>query len=190
MHVYVITNTVNGKLYVGQHVGDDLNWYWNHNIRAALRGSGNKTFLYRAIRKYGPEIFTIESIANPIDKHSMDKLEIAFISTLMTQDPAIGYNITGGGGGRLGVSRPHTEEEKQKISKIMKGRKLSPEWKKKIGDSQRGKKLTDAHRVALSAGQTGKPKKERSSEHCAKIRENKRLWWALKKGTEYVPNKI
>lgn len=185
MHVYVITNTVNGKLYVGQHAGDDLTAYWERNVKYALRGSGNKTFLYRAIRKYGPSSFTIESVSNPTNKESMDALEILFIDVLHTQNPELGYNITGGGGGRLGTSRPHTDEEKQKMSSIMRGRVLSPEWKKKIGDSQRGRKFTDAHRSALRAGQLGK-KKTRSKEHCDKIRENKLKWWAEKKGIQYV----
>ena len=42
MHVYLIQNIVNGKIYIGQHAGDDLEMYWKHNIRAALAKRGNK----------------------------------------------------------------------------------------------------------------------------------------------------
>lgn len=32
MHVYVITNTVNGKMYVGQHLGPNLQRYFRGDI--------------------------------------------------------------------------------------------------------------------------------------------------------------
>src|SRR5208337_908272 len=102
MHVYLIQNVVNGKCYVGQHSGDDLNWYFLENIKAALRGSKGKTLLYRAIRKYGIKAFTIQSIYQPKDKQDMDNAEISYIKFFGTQNAEIGYNCTAGGGGVLG----------------------------------------------------------------------------------------
>src|SRR5271165_7153962 len=101
MQVYLIQNLVNGKCYVGQHSGDDLEKYWKHNVRAALRNSGNKTYLYNAIRKYGEENFTIRRIHKADSKEDMDNAEIAYIKFFGTTDDELGYNITAGGGGRL-----------------------------------------------------------------------------------------
>ncbi len=181
MHIYAITNTVNSKIYVGQHAKDDLKAYLAHNIRAAMAGRGNKLFLYRAIRKYGPDAFVIKSLVCPYDKQQMDALEIFFIRTLETQNELIGYNITAGGGGRLGIKRPHTQEEKDHMSLVMKDRTIT--WRDKIAASQKGRKFTPEHIAALVKGQTG-CKKTRSAEHCKKIRENKIRWWAEKKARE------
>ena len=86
MHVYLIQNVVTGKCYVGQHAGEDLDAYWKHNVRAALGNRGNKLFLYRAIRKYGPENFTIKTIHKPTSVEDMTNAEIAYIKFFGTAD--------------------------------------------------------------------------------------------------------
>jgi group I intron endonuclease len=179
MHVYCITNNINDKVYVGQHSKDDLEAYLAYNIRHALANSGNKTYLYRAIRKYSGDAFTIQSLISPIDKESMDWWEIFFIQTLGTQNPNIGYNITSGGGGRLGIKRPHTDAEKEHMSEVMMGRKVT--WAHKISVAQKGRTFTPEHIIALKAGQKGNKKPSRSPEHSRKISEHRKLWWANKK---------
>lgn len=179
MHVYAIQNRVNDKIYVGQHAGDDLQRYLAHNIRHALANIGNKTYLYNAIRKYGGDAFSIRSLVQAVDKDQLDSLEIFFIRTLETQNPEIGYNITAGGGGRLGITRPHTYAEKEHMSEVMKGREIT--WGDKISAAQKGKTLTPEHIAALKVGQKGCKKPPRSLEHRQKIREHRKLWWANKK---------
>lgn len=180
MHVYIITNKVNNKVYVGQHVGENLEKYLRHNIRHALNNSGNKTYLYRAIRKYGGDVFSIRSLVYCNDKPQMDTLEKVWIAECDSRDPNIGYNITAGGGGRLGIHRLHTEEEKRKIGDAHRGRPHSEEHCKNLSLSQIGRKFSEEHKAALRAGQIGKSK-YRSPEHCNKISELKRQWWAKKK---------
>jgi group I intron endonuclease len=174
MHVYLIQNTVNGKCYVGQHAGDDLEKYWRHNVRAALAGRGNKLFLYRAIRKYGPENFTIRTIHVPTDVEDMTNAEIAYIKFFGTQNEELGYNITAGGPGRLGTTYAHTQEFKDAMSVRLKGKKRSKEWAKNISDSQRGKTLTPEHVAALKAGQKGCKKPPRTEEHKRRLIESRR----------------
>ena len=179
MYVYVITNLINEKIYVGQHAGDNLDAYLRHNISHAMTNNGNKTHLYRAIRKYGGYKFIISPLVRCTNKEEMDAWEKIYIKAFGCQHG--GYNITAGGGGRLGTKRPHTEEEKKHMSKVMQGRVLTEEWKKRIGDAQRGRSFTEEHKRALQDSQLGKPKCPRSIEHCLKISENKKKWWAERK---------
>lgn len=133
MYVYAITNTVNGKVYIGQHSGDDLQKYLDYNTHAAFLPSAvaHKPALYRAIRKYGPESFEIKSLVVPVDKDQMDALETFFIRVLDAQIPEIGYNISPGGGmgglftpehiealraGQRGKSKFRSPEHSAKIS--------------------------------------------------------------------------
>lgn len=181
MHVYVINNTINGKLYVGQHAGEDLEAYWRHNVSAALRNRGNKLFLYRAIRKYGPKFFSIRSIYIPVDLADMNRAEIAYIRFFGTQNEELGYNITAGGGGRLGISRPHTEKEKLRIGLVHKGKLVSQETRERMSAAQNGRSITNEHKQALIGSHGGPHKQKRSPEHCEKIRQNKLKQWAERK---------
>jgi group I intron endonuclease len=120
MHVYCITNTVNGKIYIGQHSGDDLQAYLRMNCRYAETNAPHKPYLYRAIRKYGRESFVIKSLVQPIDRQQMDALEMFFIRTLGTRNSDIGYNLTDGGDGVK--SGPFTDEHRAKLSAARKGK--------------------------------------------------------------------
>ena len=55
MLIYKITNTVNGKIYVGQTVRTLEERKWQH-INTAK--NGHKNHLYNAMRKYGIENLT------------------------------------------------------------------------------------------------------------------------------------
>ena len=174
MHVYLIQNIVNGKIYIGQHAGDDLEIYWKHNIRAALAKRGNKLFFYRAIRKYGPESFVIQSIYRPVDKEDMDRAEIAYIKFFGTQNDELGYNITAGGGGRLGTKNPHTQKFKDRMSERLRDKKRPAEWGLNISKAQKGKTLTPEHIAALKAGQKGCKKPPRTVEHKQKLVDSRK----------------
>ncbi len=146
MHVYVITNTVNGKIYVGQHSGDNLQKYLNRRCNMALRGVTRTVLIDRAIRKYGRQAFVIQSLVNPIDKPQMDGLEKFFIRTFESRNPEIGYNITAGGGGALGVVSTR---------KGTKQKPLSEETRRKIGLAHRARTFTKEHLLKLSKANKG-----------------------------------
>jgi group I intron endonuclease len=184
MQVYAIQNEANGKLYIGQHARENLTAYLRRQVQAALASRGNKTSLYRAIRKYGGAAFNIRCIHKAHDKADLDCAEIAYMKLFGTQNDYLGYNITAGGGGRLGTKNPpHTQAFKDALRDRVKGVPKTAEHRQAIGDAQRGRKFTKEHRAALREGQLGK-KKLRTAEHSQKIRENKLKWWAAKKGTQ------
>lgn len=91
MIIYKTTNTVNGKIYVGQSIYDDPDYL----------GSG-KVIMY-AIAKYGRENFTKEileelELEEPPRKN-LDTRETHWIAKLDACNPEIGYNISHGGVG-------------------------------------------------------------------------------------------
>ena len=118
MIVYVLTNKISGKQYVGQHVGDDLQKYWKRNVYLSSLNIRGKTHLYRAIRKYGSENFDARTLVIVGTKDYLDYYERSFIRALNTKAPN-GYNLTDGGDGTSGL-RP-SEETRRKMSESQKG---------------------------------------------------------------------
>ena len=103
--VYIITNTVNAKQYVG--ISADLERRW-----ARHRNANEGQLIHRAIKKYGVEAFVFTHVADCFDVETAKTLERAFIVEHNTKMPN-GYNMTDGGDGTLGMKK--TEEHKQKI---------------------------------------------------------------------------
>lgn len=141
MHVYVITNTANGKLYIGQHAGYDLQMYLREQCLRANRPSNAnyKPLLYRAIRKYGAGAFCISSLVRPVDKEQMNELEKFFIRTCEARNPESGYNLAvGGTGGATRNGYTNTVEQRRKASL-----------------AHTGKPKSQAHRYSLSKSKLG-----------------------------------
>lgn len=104
--IYQITNTVDGKIYVGQTCRE-ANKRWKQHQKAAeklrryqlgeIQECDNRSILYYAMIKYGIDNFKFEVIEENIDDLDLDALEIAHIKMLNTLKPN-GYNMTTGGG--------------------------------------------------------------------------------------------
>lgn len=103
MIIYLITNKVNGKKYVGQHCGDK-DARWKQHLSTALKKQDPKP-LYRAMRKYGIDNFkyqVLESIPLNSGQALLDEREIHFIKQYDTYiKNGKGYNLTLGGGGNM-----------------------------------------------------------------------------------------
>lgn len=96
--IYVIKNDINNKLYVGQTVTTILN-RWYHHLDAYTREDWH---LYRAMRKYGIEHFSIE-LLEECPNDIIDEREKYWINKLDTYYH--GYNMTIGGEGRTALDR-------------------------------------------------------------------------------------
>lgn len=129
-YIYLIKNNINGKIYIGQHITDDLN--------DGYMGSGK--LLRKAISKYGKENFTKEYLSFCDTKEKLNWLEKFYIKKYNAQNPEIGYNLTeGGDGGLTCPNRIRNEEERKKHSVAMKGKKFTEEHKQKIREANKGK---------------------------------------------------
>lgn len=93
MIIYVITNDVNGKQYVGQ-TRQSLKRRWMEHVCDANHGS--RCAIHCAIRKYGVEHFHIQQIDVACSTDELDYKECYWIETLNTMTPN-GYNLVSGG---------------------------------------------------------------------------------------------
>lgn len=142
-YIYLITNNITKKQYVGQTKFDDDRRIKEHLYES--RGNNN-LHLYNSIRKYGWENFTVTHLEDNVDECDLDKLEMYYIGLYDTFNN--GYNNTIGGGGIRGyhhsnetrkkISEHHncsyTKERADKISVALKGRKKSKEHRAKLSD--------------------------------------------------------
>lgn len=91
--IYVITNNINGKIYVGQTIQDIKKRFEQH---MTLQGSC-KQLLYKAIVKYGRDNFSYEVIEDKITSYDeLNQKEENYISELNSMQPN-GYNLCPGG---------------------------------------------------------------------------------------------
>lgn len=116
------------------------------------RGYGYHTqiIFYEDILKYGWDNIDHEIIAKDLTEEDAHELEIELIALYDSTNPEKGYNIsTGGRGGGAGV--PFSEERRQQIGEIHRGKKLSEDTKRKLSETHKGKSPSEEHRRKISA---------------------------------------
>lgn len=154
--VYEIVNAANGKRYVGSAVNfekrcgvhrSQLNSNKHHSIA-----------LQRAWDKYGAHTFEFRLLLICEPKHLL-MYEQRAIDSL-----APDYNMSPTAGSTLGVK--FTQESRDKISKIHKGKTISPEHIAKVIAANTGRKMSQETKNKISAANLGRIKSE---EECAAI---------------------
>ena len=147
--IYKITNTLNGKCYVGQTTRTPEERFVEHK-RCQTSNIG------REIRKYGVENFTVEVLEECEIRELLNEREIFWIAELDCMWPR-GYNNATGGQG----NRERTPESVAKMSR--KGMHHSDASRKQIALSltddknpQYGKPLSDETKARLSAATKNK----------------------------------
>jgi len=171
--VYVWTNSVNGKRYIGT-TGTTM------EKRAGANGyyyQGSPKF-YAAIRKYGFDKFSYQILADNLTKEQAAELETKYIKEFDTMNPDVGYNLQEGG---FPDRVPKSNGTRvQRISNTLKQQRSSKEYRKIM--SERMQKVWDdpVRREALmqkrraASGQGGRPRVQVFCE------ETKKLYKSLK----------
>ncbi len=173
-HIYIVTNTVTSKQYVG--LTKNLKVRWNQHRRM----NGTAKYLHASIKKYGIEAFVFTHFADAFDLESAQTIERLLISEHNTKIPH-GYNLTDGGEGIIGFV--FSEESKQKMRNSAKGQTRSKESNEKrriamLGNKHGlGKKHTDEHKMKISIAGTGR---KHTEEAKAKMKAAKAIKKAQK----------
>lgn len=117
MYIYKITNKINNKIYIGQVYNKTIQDRFKRHIKEAKFNS--KSYIDRAIYKYGKENFICELIDTANTLQELNQKEIYWISYYNSIDHNIGYNLTlGGDGGNTYLCKTKNElsKIKEKIS--------------------------------------------------------------------------
>ena len=193
--IYKITNTVNGKIYIGQ-TNDPRQRQAQY--KSAAKCENFSQIITRAIAKYGFDNFKFEIIAVASTQDAINLAEIAYIKLYNSRDPSIGYNIAEGG------AIANTPETLKKISASLKkyyethdgwlkGGTLTDEWKENISKASMGKPGTnvgktfdDEWKVGISKSLADKPRvdlrrfsDEQEKEICRLYVEEEKSMYAL-----------
>lgn len=156
--IYVITNLVNGKMYVGQTVMSVLARFRRH-LNGAFSPNGKDFHFLRAIRLYGKENFQISILCSCSSQEELNLMEDLYILSRDTMNPEKGYNSRrGGANGKFSeeskkrcsaskLGRKHSEESRINRSKLFRGsthpafgRKATDETRKKMSENRKGAK--------------------------------------------------
>ncbi len=114
--IYKITNNVNKKIYIGQTIQSLAKRKAVHKNKSK---NGNY-YIQRAIRKYGWDNFSWETIHEGSNKKELNTKEIEYINIYESNNPSKGYNMTKGGDYNP-MSNPLIRERARKnIKKAMK----------------------------------------------------------------------
>ena len=201
-YIYMTTNLLNGRRYIGQHHSDKLdeNYF----------GSGS--VISKAVKKYGKDSFKVDLLEWCYSKEDLDKKEQYYISEYMANIDRNFYNIAKGGSSfncsgykiihkgdihhyvhpdslqswyDLGYELGESEARCSAKSDISKRFLNSPDFlakreliNKKISEHSRkphkkGYHLSDEHKAKISRSQKGRPKSEETKR---KMSESASRW--------------
>lgn len=156
MGVYKITNTKNGKCYIGSAL--DIKRRWKKHQKDLKNGTHHSLSLQRAWNKYGEASFVFDVMTSVKDRLCLLGEEQYFIDKF--NSAKVGYNIAPIAGSPLGVK--HTATARQRMSDAKKGSKHTEEAKGKISVALLGNKRslgyhhTEDARGRISTANTGK----------------------------------
>ena len=164
--IYLITNNINNKKYVGQTIRS-----FHDRIREYKKGFSNG-YLNNAFNKYGWDNFEFSIIDTATSLKELNEKEIKYIQQYKSNQKEFGYNIESGGGNAI----PNTETL-EKMSRSHIGIKQTNNWVNK--------------RIAKAGSEDAKKYGKSKTEEEKKIlSENSTKFWLGKNRNEETKRKI
>ena len=173
-NVYLVTNKVNGKKYVGC-TKFSIEKRWNGHVCDATR-KNSQVVLGHAIRKHGKDAFEVSLLEECSSIEEMKEAEEDWINELKTncfEYPENGYNMTNGGDGLWG--HQFSEKSRKLMSEARKGIQYSDETKKRISDGHKGLKPSLETRKKMSEAHKGKIISNEARENMSIRQSNRTL---------------
>ena len=185
MVIYMTTNLINGKKYIGRDSKNNPNYI----------GSGHA--LLRAIKKYGKQNFKKEILEECKTFEELEEREVYWLNYYDAGRNEYFYNMHNhSSGGALGMNI--SEETKDKLRRLNLGKKLSLETREKMSNTRTGEKnhffgkshsdesrekirearrnqvitISEETKKKISDAQKGKPRKKHTEESRKKISES------------------
>ena len=159
--IYITTNLINGKQYIGQHKGDGNDDYL---------GSGDR--LVMAIKKYGKQNFKREILEFANSVEELNELERYYIALANAVKDDNYYNIAHGGyvnphyGLENGMyGKQHTEEAKEKMRESRKANEKLNEYHKSQEFRDKMSKVTKGNKNPMSGKKHTNESKRKMSEN-------------------------
>ncbi len=181
--IYRITNTINGKFYIGSAV--NLRIRWKNHLNTLRHTTHKNPKLQRAFSKYGESAFIFEILELVLLPELLTAREQYFLDTLNPFGKR-GFNISPIAGSNLGVKYSPLAIEKSRIARI--GMKRTQEQCENIGASRRGKpspligyKAPPKTIEKLRISHRGKKQSEDT-----RLKKSRKLIVIAPDGTEYV----
>ena len=162
-YVYVVTNLVNGKQYIGDHCTNKLDDNY--------LGSGR--LLNKKINEYGKENFEKEILEFFNTKEESFDAQEKYIQEYNTLVPN-GYNISPKGG--YGVPGSFLNEStRKKLSDALKGRKQTQELINKRAAARKGKKFSEESIKKLKESHKGQIPWNKGIKHTEETKQKIKL---------------
>lgn len=166
MFIYVITNRINGKTYVGYDTGP-VEKMRRWHLHCALKKPKHESKLFNAMLKYGIEQFFVEVVARASTNEELKQLEKDWIKKLNSIQN--GYNIRSGGQGFGLMSEMTPEDAAKQLEAMKRGAKRANElrWRNLDAD-QRKAALEKCHKSYSSKARSENMKRiwaERRAAH-------------------------
>lgn len=166
--------------YVYEHIRNDTN-----KVFYVGKGSGKRAFNTRGRSEYWKRVvnkangFTVRIVKDSLEEELAFLVEVERIDQLKRLGVIL-VNSTIGGEGASGCVR--SEETKQKISNLHKGKPKSEEHRKKLSEAKKGSKnpnfgkpKTKDIKEKISKSNTGKKMSESTKEKLSKANKGKTL---------------
>lgn len=151
--IYAITNTVNGKKYIGSAVNFQRRW-WKHTEELKLNRH-HSIKLQNSWNKHGSDSFEFSVLEYVESLSLLIEREQVYLDAIDASKS--GYNICPNAGSRIGSVT--SEETKRKLSEALKGRKRKPhsdESREKMRQGMLGKKPSKETIAKVVAANTGR----------------------------------